>query len=357
MLDPLSISIPLPTATARPTYPKRKLLTPSSEHADDYIMELSYSGLSSFMECPKKFENHYIKSRELDRDTIAMDFGDLFHKLEQKRLVAGGLSDEVQKQQTEKIVEHFIEKPSPPNDYRTSDRMLQVIRQYNNIYKTDGWEKKVYHDINGPFVERPFKIELTTIEVNTDLPYPPLLITNDGTNLKEFMPSLPVRNIHVFYRGLIDLVLQEGEQLWVPDHKTSSRGGREFVEAFRLSNQTRSYCWAVQKITGLPTMGTIINGVIVRPLTKTGVGTEFNRGNYYYTQDSIDECELNMKAVVTDIIANLVRGFFPQHARSFISPCAKCEYQENCALPRNQRDADLASDLYRDVKVSKMTNE
>lgn len=355
MLDPLSVEIPLasPQTEDRSKRPVRKLLRPSSDNPDDYILELSYSGLAAFMECPRKFENHYINTREATRDTSAMDFGDLFHRLEEKRFRAGGIKPEVHLDQISTIAEHFVHKPSPVGDHRTSNRMVEVIQKYNEIYATDGWVKKIYHDTEGPFIERAFKIELTTIKLDQYIPYDKTLLCNEVGDWKS-KNGLYVNNIHILYRGIIDLVLEENNMLWVPDHKTTSRGGKEFLEAFRLSLQTRSYCWAAQKILGRPVAGLILNGVVVRPLTKTGVGTEFNRATYFYSPDSLEECEQCMKAVASDIIANLIRGFFPQHARSFISPCAHCDYSDNCSLPKHQRAADLASDLYRDVKVSSM---
>ncbi len=352
MLDPLSVSIPLSSPTAStesaPT-PVRRLLRPSETHPDDYVMEIDYSAMSDFMCCPREFENRYVRSREGQKDRVAQDFGTLFHKLEDTRLRGG---DGVYLEQTNRIQEHFLQRPPPAGDHRTADRMVDIITKYNAINGKDMWEKKVYRDENGPFIERPFKVELITMEVNEDIPYyPEALLSLDWVDPNKV---LKVRNIHILYTGRIDAILEESDNLWVVDHKTSSRGGRDFEEAFRLSLQTRGYCWAVQKITGRSVLGLLMNAVIVRPLTKTGTGTEFNRHNYFYSADSLSEWEDNAKAICSDIVANLSRGFFPQHSRSFISPCARCDFAENCALPRPQRGADLASDLYRDVTWNPM---
>jgi PD-(D/E)XK nuclease superfamily len=353
MLDPLSVSIPLATAGAvAHDAPVRKLLKRSSEHPDDYVMELDYSTTSTFLECPRKFENYAVRSREADRDQSATNFGGLFHKLEEARMRAGGLVDGVADRQRKMIESHFVKFPPPAADHRTGDRMMQVMKLYNERYGKDGWEKKIFHDSDGPFVERPFKIELATIEVNARVPYPAQLLA--ATDPLLYGDEIYIHNIHVIYMGRVDLVLEEPPLLWVIDRKTTSRGGREFEEAFRLSLQTRGYAWATQKITGRPVAGALIDAAVIRPLTKTGTGTEFNRVNYFYSPDSIAEWEDDMKAHVSDIVANLVRGFFPQSSRSFMSPCARCDYQENCALPRAQRATDLACDLYRDVRWNPM---
>jgi hypothetical protein len=354
MLDPLSLSVPLATPQGdREPLPVRKLLYPSPEHLDDYIMELDYSSLSKFMECPRQFENYAIRGREANRDRSATDFGKLFHTLEEQRR-RETFSPEVRAKQLATIEEHFLHHPVPVGDHRTSDRMVQVTDLYYQKFAKDGLEKKVFHDADGPFIERPYKIELATVEVNAELPYEAEDLTNDDIAIERAGRRFYIRNLHILATGRIDLVVEEAGMLWVLDDKTTSRGGKQFAGWFRLSNQTRGYCWAVQKITNRPVAGCIVNAEIVRPLTKSGVGTEFDRLTYFYSEDLISEWEDNAKATVQDIVSSLVRGYFPQYARSFISPCDNCDYNDNCPLPKSQRAADLASDLYRDVTWSPM---
>lgn len=352
MQDPLSVSIPSPSVASRPVYPTRKLLRPSPDHPDDYIVELDYSALSKFMECPRMAENYLVRSREANKDQSATDFGKLFHTLEERRLGVGALTDEVKKKQHEDIATHFLSHQVPATDHRTQDRMVQTIKLYNERYEKDGWPQKVLHVDGKPFVERPFKIELATIEVNTTLPYNfyEIVIGQPQRSVDLEVKLLYVRRLHILYTGRIDAVLQEANNLlFVLDHKTSSRGGRTFEEAFRLSLQTRGYCWAAQKLLSRSVAGLIMNAVIIRPLTKTGVGTEFNRITYFYRPDQLDEFELCAKAAVSSFVSMLVSGYFPQYARSFKSPCEMCDYSENCTLPIHQRANDLTSELYRDV--------
>lgn len=233
--------------------------------------------------------------------------------------------------------------------------MISVLNLYNERYCADMWPQNVLKikDENGesPFVERSFKIPLCTIEVNGNIPYWYNQLCSD---IVEDYPAgnFHCRSIHIFFTGRIDAILTQSNLLWVVDHKTSSRGGSEFEQAFRLSLQTRGYCWAAQKLTNLSIAGLIMNAVIVRPLTKSGTGTELDRKTYVYSSDSLDEWEENIKAHVSDLVHCLVHGYWPQVALSFKSPCAMCNYQDNCTLPRSQRALDLASPLYRDVTWS-----
>lgn len=344
LLDPLSINVPS-TAPAAPVYPVRKLLQPSPVHPDDYILEIDYSSMSNALECWRRAENYSIHSREANKDNSPTDFGNLFHRLEGYRRLHGW-NDETKVWQLQHIQDHFAMHQVAPTDHRTSDRMVAVMKLYYEKYANDGLEKKIYTDEQGMWVERPFKVELCTLAVNATIPYARSLVLTSGLD----SPTFRLRNLHIVYTGRCDTVLTEGDALWVLDDKTSSRGGGEFFEWFRLSLQTRGYVWVVQKLLGRPVLGCILNAVIIRPLTKTGTGTEMERRNYFYSQDSLAEWEESMKAHVADFVSNLVRGYWPQTALSFKSPCSGCDYAENCTLPLAQRAADLASDLYRDVR-------
>lgn len=348
-LDPLSsplvLSDPRPT---RPTYLTRKLLTPSPEHPDDYILEIDYSNVSEFLVCPRRFENKVIHSREAAKEQSALVKGQLFHTLEDMRLRQ---EPDIQQKQQDAIVQDYIDNPVSHDDFRQQDFFVNVMHQYNKRYEKDGLPQKVLVVNGTPFVERAFKIELMTIEINSVVPYYAGQIVKDLSVNATTYPNekLFIRNLHIVYTGKIDAVLEEAGNLFVDDNKTTSRGGQEFLDYFNLSFQTRGYCWAVQKILNRPVIGAIVNAIIWRKETKTGKGTEFQRPTYFYSQDSLSEWEDSMKAHCETIVSMLVRGYFPQTSLSFRSPCSWCDYQDNCRLPQAQRAGDLASNLYRDV--------
>lgn len=358
MLDPLSSSPDLPHPS-RPSHPTRKLLQLSPTHPDDYILELDFSSLDLFNICARRAENQLVHSRQSTRTSSAPAFGNLYHRCEELRL-REGLTSAVISRQHEMVSEHFLHSPCPPGDHRTAERMIQVLRAYNERYAMDGWSTKVYKDEEGVlFVERPFKVALCTIPVNTSLLFDPLLLC--ASSNRHFV-GLPVRNLHVFWTGRIDAILSEPPFLWVVDHKTTSSGGREFEEAFRLSAQTVGYTWAAQKLIGKECNGLIVNEVLIRaPYVKQGPKSgglareEFNRLTFFYSQDRLLEWEESTKHIVSDFVSCLVRGYFPMSGpRSFKSPCLYCDFAENCSLPRSQRSADLASDLYQDVTWNPM---
>lgn len=351
MQDPLSFSLSVPSSPPRPVYPQRKLLQPSPTHPDDYVLELDYSSISKFIECPRSGENYLVRSREADRDHSATDFGKLFHECEELRL-RHGFSEAVTQRQRELVADHFLHHPCSPADHRTSERMLAVLKQYEQRYLHDQWHTKVVQHEGEPFIERPFKIPLCTVSVDGILPYSKEQLCTDLMGWQGHN-EFDVRDIHVIYTGRIDAALHDSNLIWVMDNKTSSQGGKQFEDAFRLSLQTRGYVWALQKILNKEIAGLIMNAVVIKPPTlKVQNNTELNRHPYFYSQDSLEEWRENMEAIVSDFIHCLVRGYFPQTARSFKSPCAGCDYEGNCTLPRGQRTSDLASAIYRDVTWS-----
>lgn len=364
MIDPMSSgpsasSFSIPTAgIGAPVspHPTRKLLQPSPDHPDDYVLELDYSSTAKINECWRQGENYLIHSRESRRDSSATSFGKLFHECEELRL-RNGYSDALVQRQRELVSSHFVSHPVSPTDHRTAPRMLAVLDQYKGRYEFDGWEKKIVQYEDGPLIERPFKIPLCSVELDIDVPYQYQQLVVDSSVLKD--PTDPhyrfntfrIRNLHFVYTGRVDLAIEDSGYIFTVDHKTSSMGGREFEDYFRLSLQTRGYTWALQRILQRPVNGFILNALIIKAPTKSVYNnTELDRKTYFYSQDSLDEWELTMHAICEDFAHKLVRGHFPQTGpRSFKSICPKCDYQENCILPRAQRAADLASPLYRDV--------
>lgn len=357
MLDPLStLSIPLsdpglavPTAAPLPV---RKLLSPSPDHPDDYILEIDYSNFSEFLVCPRRFENKVVRSREAAREQTALAKGNLVHKLEELRLLD---PVDVQKKQQDAIIEDYVKIPVGAGDFRQQSFIVDVWTKYSKTYANDSWKERVLIVEGKPFIERPFKIELMTVELNTLLPYSKALLV--AVNEPADDQGVFIRNLHIVLTGKIDAALELNSTIFAMDTKTTSRGGDEFFRYFNLSFQTRGYAWALQKILNREVMGAIVNAIIWRAPTRTGKGTEFQRPTYFYSQDQLGEWEDSMKAHCETLVSMLVKGFFPQVSLSFRSPCVWCDYEDNCRLPRSQRAADLASNIYRDVTWNPMHAE
>lgn len=351
MIDPLSLNLDThSSADAVPSGPPRRLLIPSPSHPDDYILEVDYSTISSYLECQRRGENVMVYARQARGDETALNFGKLLHSCEELRLVHGP-TPEVFQRQRELVAQHYLTHPVQPTEYRSAARMLDTLDRYNRLYSLDGWPERVHIHEGEKFVERPYKVELCTIPMMNAVPYSRQQLVVGHENTPASHDSLFIRAVHIILTGRIDCILSDSNALFVVDHKTSSRGGAEYEKAFNLSLQTRGYCWAARQL-GIPVVGLIMNGVVVHPPTKTGTKTEFLRNTYLYSPDILDEYADNMRSILSDFVHSLTRGFFPQASRSFKSPCAWCDYEYNCKLPRSQRQADLMSGLYADITWS-----
>lgn len=349
MLDPLSFSIPTqhvgrPDA---PELPTRRLLT-ETDTPGVFDLCIDNSSLEKFTICSRKSEYYSVFSRERTYDISAQSFGRLFHLCEELRLRAG-LSDATRAAQDELISKHFLDSPCAPTDHRTPERMRHVLRVYNERYACDGWPESVLIHDGKPFVECGFKVPMCTIPVGADLPYPRFTLFGGSDDAPVFCDT-----IRVFWTGRIDFALTQSGMPWIVDHKTTSSGGSEFVEAFRLASQTLGYCWAFRQMTGITPAGLIVNEILIRPPAKTSKASlpreEFDRIPFFYRPDQMDEWFKSTSHIIADFVACLVRGYFPLSGpKSFKSPCVYCDYHETCRLPAEQRQLDLTLPSYRDV--------
>lgn len=351
--DPLSVSIDTtlevsPASPLAPPKPRKRLLKPT-ERPGEYILELDYSYfIAPFMLCRKKAENAAVFGRKSTSFPAALNWGSCFHLVEELRL-RHGHTDAVWQAQQELIAKYFLEHPVPADEYRNAGMMLELYAAYRQLYQYDGWPEAVYEGPMGRCIETPFKSPVCTIQLfGGTIPYAQQTLV-EGCDDGPLLPLTNVQAIHCVLLGKIDTVLNSPRGLVVVDHKTTSRGGPEWESAFGLSLQTRGYCYAAKKL-GIPVVGAMMNGVICRRPTKTGKGVEFIRPpTFFYSADSLDEYETNLRTYCEDFVHCLTTGVFPQAASSFKSPCPSCEYHSNCRLSRDQRPFDLGTPLYADI--------
>jgi hypothetical protein len=114
---------------------------------------------------------------------------------------------------------------------RTLETGEKLLRQYAKTYPKEPWEIIA--------LERPFELELPN---------------------------------GLTYCGRFDMVIKWGSLYMVLDHKTASRMGPTYMQQWRPNLQMRGYCWAAQKLLGVPIHGVLMN---ILYLTKTKI--EFHR--------------------------------------------------------------------------------
>lgn len=327
--------------------PKAKLLKPIPDLEDEYVLRIDNSSLETATTCPRSAMFYKIMGRERVRSTAAQSFGTAIH-LALEAHYRGNTKD------VPAILEdHFFKNPCPGDDWRDLGFALDTFNAYVKWVDKNfpGGDIKIVRDpLSQPLLELPFAVEFAVYDVDTKIMVPPSLIVEGSNN---HTPGLYIRKIHAEWTGRIDAVVEDAEGLlWVLDHKTSSMGGQTFFDDFVLSSQLRGYKWAAEKVYGIKVTGAMVNAIINRKPTRTGVCREFHRQRYPYSPEFIEEWRHNTAVAIGDFVASLVRSYFPAYTKWCIGKYGRCQYFDVCTLPEDSRPSMLASDFYTDVTWS-----
>lgn len=338
------VTKPTPVAGAR-RYLLQAQTTPGV-----FTLQIDNSSLEVFTACARSAEYKLVHARD-GGSRSPLTYGGAIHNGLEVWYRAGLTNDEVTWTNMILKAEERYAEAAPVNDWRTFDRCIDTLARYVSKYPTEAFE--VYERNGTPQVELPFSLPLQVVEVNAPLPYTYADIVDPSTYVPS-VANLPVyvKEIHVYWTGKMDLMINLDNALWVMDHKTTSIAGPSYFREYELAQQTIGYCWAAQQIYGQPVTGLLLNAIIGRPLTKTGTGTDFQRQRYYYRPDQLEEWNLDICTLTADFIANLTRGFFPRETKWCVGKYGVCPYFEVCTLPPTQRLSFLSSDYFTNVTWS-----
>lgn len=326
-------NISLPTSSVvtelppGPDRPLRRDILQQIESSDEYLMILDNSSMEKFTTCPTSAMFYLVYKRQAPARNAALVFGGAIHQgLE---AFYKGKPDE---DQNLAIVKHFSDNPTPSDDHRTPAVALEVIAHYRRRATLPDYKLILLNNL----VETPFELPLCVITVNAEIQLP----LWDAPRF--------VSKIHVAWSGKIDLVAHSNSRNRICDHKTTSIAGDQFVQDFRLSNQTIGYLWAGQQLwpelglTGFmgnaihlkrPTAGRPYSG----PLTDKGPrggepALNFFRFYFEYSPERVLEWEHNAKLLVSDFIHCLVRADFPAHTKWCFGKYGRCSYHDACSI-------------------------
>lgn len=332
--------------------PRRTLL--KHLEGNNFAMQIDNSSLETFTSCARMSQYQLVKAR-VPAPTAALTYGSAIHEglevyyREQfyKRMEREDMLQAI----FAAAIKPFDNFTVPPNEWRTPDMAIDTLTRYMNHYQSEPF---TLLDAGGPLVEFPFSIPLGVLEYHdTTLNVTWADVVDPTTIPADVDPDelLVLGDVHIYWTGKIDLVINMDNSLWIADHKTSSMGGYSFFDAFYLSNQTIGYVWAAGKIFNTPFAGLLVNAIFGRKPTRTGMGTTFERQRFHYRPDQIDEWEHNTLLLVSDFISNLVRAEFPMMTKACFM-YGKCRYHDVCSLPKQHRDILLYSDQYVDATWS-----
>lgn len=337
MNEPITINLPQPQ-TPEVVEPKEpKILLRRVGETNDYIMEIDNSSLERFITCARSAEYYIIRQREARSTNIALKFGGAIHKALETKYIHGE-GEAVRQKEIEVLLEEFKTIAVPPDDHRTPDRAIEVIRKYHENYPTEMFS--VVEQNGHPLVEVRFAEELGTVEVYADL----------HTFKNGQRSTFRVDKIFVVWTGRIDLIINWDGQNWVVDHKTTQILGEGYFGDFELSQPAVGYCWAAQRTVGIPIAGLVLNALAVRKTTRTGKATEFIRRRFPYPQWQLDEWHPNTLAIVGRFVADWKDGYFPTETKWCFGKYGRCPYHPICTARPQDREQILIGADYQDVE-------
>ncbi len=323
----------------------RRLLTRTEGTEHDYELELDNSTLTK-TDCFRKFEQYAVLGRD-SYPTAALIAGANLHKA----LDAIHRGEASRAKQI--LVEAWAEHPTPQEDWRNLDVVLDAAQKYVEEYcGKHELGLPVYKDEQGPYVERHFRVPMFELNIGDNFVYPPSLIVAGDESTH---PITFVNKLKVFWTGKQDLMVQN-DGLWGADHKTTSMETMGFWADFDLSAQMIGYTWAARQTLKKFVRGVIINAIMWRKPTKTGKGTTFARRSFLYSDEQIAEWFQDTKEKIMQIVDCLITGFFGKTTSVCVGKFSICPYHRVCTLPKSQREMVLMSDVFMD-KIWSPLNE
>lgn len=281
---------------------------------------LDNSTLEYLQTCNRSGEYYVIRRRVGAGEKCALNFGSAIHKALEYRymtypeLVPPSCMDQINKI----LAQWFVDHPQPFDDYRQLSLAVQVMNGYLNMPEYNPEPFVVAHVDGKLAVEVPFSIELCR-----------LYSQKDGW-------------ITVIFCGKIDLIVAEGKEFWVIDHKTTKMAGKHFLWEQKMSAQWKGYCHAVMKATGITPAGAIIDQIRVREPNKTEKGQssrkavepdDFERYRFALEPHHIPEWKDNIIGILKGFLRCYDEGFFPMETKWCIGKYGPCPYLEICDLP------------------------
>lgn len=339
----LTVIPPSPSGSRRP------LLTPLPDLPNEYLLVIDNSSMEKFTTCPRSAYHYMVMGREAHARNAALTFGGAIHAGLESLLL--GQSEELQ---NHAILHHFAKNPAPPDEYRTVDTALDVLRHYRQRATYPDYAWAILSDSSGPLVERAFELPIGVFDVDA-----PIRFMQDGA-----WTTVHASRIHVAWSGRMDLLAICGEPMIprVCDHKTTSISGDQVIQDFQLSSQTLGYCWAANEIWPEHKIrGVCINFIhLKKPAKGLGLLDSGPRGgppalSFFRSYFEYDEWRLSWwkeqaLIAIEDFIHKLTTSHFNAVSKWCFGKYGKCQYHDICTTSGYDiQERLLLSDMFRDV--------
>lgn len=285
---------------------------------------LDMSSLEPFCECPYKGFLKIVKRKKRVSPDAALRYGGCVHTamacryrhLYYARERSVAWLERVDSICQRVLAHAFEHAPTPNEDWRDLNQASNLFKRYSDVYNVDGdWRVA---DLNCyPFVEKPFVINMDK-----------------------------VLDVQVFFIGRIDLVIRDvRDQLYLVDHKTTSMLGDSYWADKKASLQMRGYSYVLHKL-GMEPNGFIINTLVGRKPTKTGVSCDVERRTFYLERDWQDLFYDTFRKLAWTFITHHKHDIWPQYRNACVGKYRTCEFYDLCQMHPHTHKEELASHLY-----------
>lgn len=289
------------------------------------MLYIDNSSMELFTTCSRQAEYYLVRKVELNRDCIALSFGEAFHDVLRFIYTEFGTAYR-NTEQNSRIVAYAanLVLPTPEDDYRTTSYLVSAVLKYLSTYPAE------------PYTIATMPSGIKAVEVPFMFPLGVIVSPIYG-------------RITVMWTGRIDLVYRSGHKLGIIDHKTTSMLGPQFFAEFEIAHQMYGYAAACEYIFGETVHEITINALGCRKPTRTGVQYEFTRSIIPITRALLDEWHRDSLALVSDFISHAERGYFPKCTKWCINKYGPCQYRGVCTLDPAMRESALSTSEFKPV--------
>lgn len=301
---------------------------------DDYELVIDWSSIESFTTCDRASEFRLVMSRST-YPSPPLIYGQAIHAALEVYYKNDMRQDATVRHHMLEAGEKVLLDNPIDMGWRNYGHFVSAIDRYLKKYQRETFEVLEYQ--SKPAVELSFAHPLGVLTIDDTLKYPRKQLVIDAEEDSHFY----VNRIHVVWSGVIDLLLRDQGRLFVLDHKTASRTGESYFRPFDLSQQMIGYVWAASHLFGEQFSGAIINVLIGRQETKTGVAWDQTRDIKYYSPERIAEWQSNMLHILSDFAHNLMRGYFPMKTQWCAGKFGMCPFIDVCTLTNPQQQLAL----------------
>lgn len=295
-------------------------------------MKVDNFALTMFQTCPIKYRLRIREHWSSRRKSSALGFGGCLHE---------GLATWYRTHDRAKALQAVGDTwPDnlPIDDWRTKEKCLKVMLEYMKTYPQETFNV-IGIDTEDALVECTFTIA-TGLYLECEYCD---WHQHDREKAVCIHCSTPKEEIE--YGGIFDTLVEFNNNIYVLEHKTTSRLGQYYFNQFKPNNQVTGYIWGGGQLSGQRVAGAIINAI---GLYKSSV-TKFDRQITSRSKSEIDEWLVNVHATCQQIRDCELRNYWPMYTGS-CTMYGQCEYHSVHVLgTENERQKRLETDFIQEV--------